>query len=367
MGDHLDKDYSRHKVLIVDDEIEILKALKRGLYKESYSTYFASSGKQALEYFEEEGSFSVIITDMRMPGMTGLELLKSVDEISPNTVKIVLTGYTQLPQILTTVNTVDIFKFITKPWDLESELKVYIKEALDQYESLTDASTHVVTVEKKNYLYNKMLVDSYEKVDYLFRLYEELIKAINQHHLFTVQALKDVDDVSELGQVIHLMNDRVHYLNKVFEMSRYTLKLFDMQEFKESLERKLDKIGAHSIKVKTNLKDPTTIYHDNYKMFLNMLVDLMELIQFNGPGIDAVEMACYETKSIDVDLLQVKIHSRLTKKLEETLSNHYRFVEMIVQIVGGKLKRTEEAGQIIVELDLQVIKKSEKIDTTIGS
>lgn len=131
-------DYSKHTVLIVDDEIEILKSLNRGLHLEPYRKLFASSGAQALEFFAQEDSISVVITDMRMPGMNGLELLKHIDEISPRTVKIVLTGYTQLPQILATVNNVDIFKFMTKPWDLDAELKVYIKEAITYFEVSTD-------------------------------------------------------------------------------------------------------------------------------------------------------------------------------------------------------------------------------------
>ena len=120
-------DYSEHTVLIVDDEVEILKSLSRGLHAEPYSLVFATSGMQALEAFVRDERISVIITDMRMPGMNGLELLKQVEEISPETIKIVLSGYTQLPQILATINSVNIYKFMTKPWDLEAELKVYIK------------------------------------------------------------------------------------------------------------------------------------------------------------------------------------------------------------------------------------------------
>ncbi len=124
--------YSNNTVLFVDDEENILMSLKRGLRKEGYKKLFAVSGHEALELFEEN-EISVIVSDMRMPGMTGLELLKEVKDKYPETVRIVLSAYTQLPQVLASINQADIFKFITKPWDLENGLKKIIREGLDYY------------------------------------------------------------------------------------------------------------------------------------------------------------------------------------------------------------------------------------------
>lgn len=124
--------YSNNIVLFVDDEENILMSLKRGLRKEGYKKLFAVSAHEALELFEEN-EISVIVSDMRMPGMTGLELLKEVKEKYPDTVRIVLSAYTQLPQVLASINQADIFKFITKPWDLENGLKKIIREGLDYY------------------------------------------------------------------------------------------------------------------------------------------------------------------------------------------------------------------------------------------
>ncbi len=142
-------DYSKHTVLIVDDEIEILKSLNRGLHSEPYDKIFVSSGAQAIDAIKKDQNISVILTDMRMPGMNGLELLKLVDQINPKIVKIVLTGYTQLPQILATVNSVDIFKFMTKPWDLEIELKSTLKAAIEEYEFRALEENRLISSEKK--------------------------------------------------------------------------------------------------------------------------------------------------------------------------------------------------------------------------
>ena len=353
-------DYSKYTVLIVDDELEILKALKRGLHSEAYKTIFASSGKQALESFAEEETISVVLTDMRMPGMNGLELLKEIHAISPNTVKIVLTGYTQLPQILATINTVDIFKFVTKPWDLDAELKVYIKEAIEHYAAVVDESSRLMTHEKKSTLFNKMIVDSYEKVDYLLRLYDELMKALNQHHLFTIQALKGVEKTDQLPLVIQQMNNRVHYLNKIFEMSRYTLKSFEIIELKESLEKATLKIGVDLENIKLSSPHFDKIYHDNFKMISSMLIDLIEFLQFNGPGITAMQLSIIETKSPNVDILQMKVESGLNSRLKESLLNYSKFVDVIVKIIGGKFDLIEDSEKVTMELFLQLFQQNEK-------
>jgi len=119
-------------ILFVDDEEKILTSLKRGLLDEPYNCLFATSGKEALQILESN-EVHVIVTDMRMPEMTGLELLKIVKEKYPNTVRLVLSGYTQITTLLTAINQGEIFKFITKPWKLEEDFKGVVKQAVDYY------------------------------------------------------------------------------------------------------------------------------------------------------------------------------------------------------------------------------------------
>ncbi|MFA9376060.1 MAG: response regulator [Lachnotalea sp.] len=144
--------YENYSVLFVDDEVHILSALKRGLIDEEYTCYFASSGKEALEIMEDV-KFAVIVTDMRMPEMDGLHLLRIVKEQWPKTVAIVLSGYTQLQQILTTINQIDIFKFITKPWNLEEEFKFILYKALDYYILQEKNQEYKIALQNKNEAY----------------------------------------------------------------------------------------------------------------------------------------------------------------------------------------------------------------------
>jgi len=123
----------KRTVLFVDDEEKILKSLKRGLLDEPYNTLFATSGKEAIEILQRE-EVHIIVTDMRMPEMSGLELLRIVKQDYPHIVRMVLSGYTQVTTLLTAINQGEIFKFITKPWQLEEEFKPAIREAVEYYE-----------------------------------------------------------------------------------------------------------------------------------------------------------------------------------------------------------------------------------------
>ena len=119
-------------VLFVDDEEQILKSLKRGLLDEPYKKLFANSGKEAIEILDKE-EVDVIVTDMRMPEMNGLELLKIVKVKYPDIIRMVLSGYTQVTTLLTAINQGEIFKYITKPWKLEEEFKPAVREAVDYH------------------------------------------------------------------------------------------------------------------------------------------------------------------------------------------------------------------------------------------
>ncbi len=123
----------KRTVLFVDDEENILSALKRGLLDEPYNTLFARSGREALEILARS-PVHVIVTDMRMPEMAGLDLLRTVKQDYPHVVRMVLSGYTQVTTLLTAINQGEVFRFVTKPWRLEDEFKPAVREAIQYYD-----------------------------------------------------------------------------------------------------------------------------------------------------------------------------------------------------------------------------------------
>lgn len=120
------------KTLCVDDEANVLKALRRTFMdEENYQVYLAQSGAEGLDILESVEGIAIVISDYRMPGMTGVEFLRQVYERWPDTVRIVLSGYADTSVVVEAVKLGHIYKFISKPWD-DKELLTNISVALDQ-------------------------------------------------------------------------------------------------------------------------------------------------------------------------------------------------------------------------------------------
>ncbi len=106
---------TRATVLFVDDEERVVNLL-RMIFRNQYDVLVATSGSQALQLMKDR-HVDVLVTDQRMPGMTGIELLAHARESSPHTVRLLLTGYTDLAAIVGSVNEGEVFRFLNKPWD----------------------------------------------------------------------------------------------------------------------------------------------------------------------------------------------------------------------------------------------------------
>ncbi|MBE9214909.1 response regulator [Plectonema cf. radiosum LEGE 06105] len=130
------------KILVVDDEPDNLDLLYRTFYRE-YKVLRASSGPDALELLAKEGDISVIISDQRMPMMSGTEFLSLTATQYPDIIRIILTGYTDVEDLVEAINAGKVFKYVTKPWEAE-ELKAVVRQALDTHNVLR-ARTHELT------------------------------------------------------------------------------------------------------------------------------------------------------------------------------------------------------------------------------
>ncbi|MEO1235462.1 MAG: response regulator [Planctomycetota bacterium] len=122
---------ARFRVLLVDDEQNIIASLKRLLRREGYELHTANSGPEALEVIDDTGAFDLVMSDFRMPGMTGAELLRKVRDRSPDTIRIILSGYSEVHAIIDAINDGAIYKYLTKPWN-DEELKLHVRRALEQ-------------------------------------------------------------------------------------------------------------------------------------------------------------------------------------------------------------------------------------------
>jgi len=134
-------------VMLVDDESNVLSALTRALIDEPFDIITASSGNEALELMEGK-TIKAIVSDERMVGMQGSELLAEVKRRSPETVRILLTGHATLDAAMRAVNVGEIYRFFLKPWD-DTEVRFALMSAIEKYDLEAENRRLLATVKSQ--------------------------------------------------------------------------------------------------------------------------------------------------------------------------------------------------------------------------
>jgi serine/threonine-protein kinase len=187
-------------ILFVDDEKQILISLK-AMFQKNFNVFTAISGPDALDIIRSN-SIQIIVSDQRMPEMLGIDLLKLVKEISPSTVRILLTGYADLNAVMESVNTGEIFRFIEKPWNnerLRKTINIAAKISLTQaggkhdIESFSDMQGVGILVVDDAF-------DICAKIHHLFG---------HQHNVFCANSMQETLTILEAQDIAVLITDTV--------------------------------------------------------------------------------------------------------------------------------------------------------------
>jgi serine/threonine-protein kinase len=134
------------RILFVDDEERIVTAL-RSIFRAHYHVFTATNGTEALE-FVRKFQPHVVVSDQRMPQMTGVELLRRVKGLAPNTVRMLLTGYSDLAAIVGSINDGEVFRFISKPWDNQEIQRIVAEAAAIAFDLAATAATPPIVPER---------------------------------------------------------------------------------------------------------------------------------------------------------------------------------------------------------------------------
>ena len=129
----------KYKIMIVDDELVNLRTLER-LFRRDHQVLLAPSGAEALTLLEQH-DVALLISDQRMPEMTGIELMKNTVALRPQMVKILLTGYTDVGALIEAINCGLVYRYLTKPWN-NDDLRITVNRALEHYELIK--SKHIL-------------------------------------------------------------------------------------------------------------------------------------------------------------------------------------------------------------------------------
>ena len=136
------------KILLVDDESNVLSALKRALFDEPLEIVAATSAEEALEVMKKS-DFKIVVSDERMMGMQGSEFLALVKELHPSTIRIMLTGHATLEAAMKAVNEGEIYRFFSKPWD-DRNLIFAIRGAIEKFDLEAENRRLLATVKQQS-------------------------------------------------------------------------------------------------------------------------------------------------------------------------------------------------------------------------
>ncbi len=183
-------------VLFVDDERDLLNSLKRLLRSESYQSIFAQSGQEALDLLERK-RVDVIITDLGMPEMDGMTLLKQVKEKYPDIIRLILSGQSDSDSIFNAINKGNIYQYILKPWD-NKDLKLTVRQAIDLFNLQQERRDLLKKLEEHNRLLEK-------------RVEERTIQLL---------AIKSQAEIGKYAsQIVHNLNSPLQVMNGGLDLS----------------------------------------------------------------------------------------------------------------------------------------------------
>ena len=183
-------DQKKLKLMVVDDESDNLDLLYR-TFRRDFRVYKADSGLSALKVLETEGEMAVIISDQRMPYMNGTEFLGKTVEQFPETIRILLTGYTDVDDLVDAINSGKVFKYITKPWNPD-KLKGIVQQAAETYKILKRRTDELRRALQRESLFNAVTTAIRESLDYRSML-QTIVNTIGQTFKATGCILRPVE------------------------------------------------------------------------------------------------------------------------------------------------------------------------------
>lgn len=346
-------------VLFVDDEPLILNSLKRECLKEEYMSLFASSGKEALELMENK-KINVIVTDIRMPRMNGLELLKIIKNKYPDVTRIVYSGYTQLPQVIEIINNGDIFKFIRKPWKFDEEFKPAINEAIKFNNIKLKQKELLQELSQRNQIITKELNSNKDNT------IKQEIKKIKEFNTNGLNIIKLVnlgsEDVEELKN--HIIEVYQEYLNSYLDLIPLTISKFNVSNLVKILQEYVEEkyksqltinlIGNLEYNLETDYKFLFWILKQLVKILIEYNQDEQSILAIMvNDKIDIVQIS-FVTK---INITQRNLNNHRDKVL---LESQIKLLKELIRGFSCNINYRLNKDHIYIEFYMNCVKKKNK-------
>lgn len=207
-----------YNLLVIDDEIEITKSLIRQ-FRRKYNVFSANSGEEAIKLMDNH-DIHVVISDQRMPGLTGVEFFSKVKDKYKDTLRLILTGYSDIQAVIDAINKGHVYRYVTKPW-IPNELDGIVNEAFEKYNLVIKNRRLMMDLEQANATLEEKVRQRTRELEELNHLKNKYI-GIVAHDLrnpigiaksFSVLLLEDYDNYTkpEHLEFIGIISERCSY------------------------------------------------------------------------------------------------------------------------------------------------------------
>ena len=230
MKDDIQIEYSQN-LLVIDDEIEITKSLFRQ-FRRKYNVHVATSADKAMQILETE-HIQVVLSDQRMPGMTGIDFFSKIKNKYPDALKLILTGYSDIEAVIGAINEGQVFRYLTKPWN-PLELNAAIEEAFEKYELITKNRVLLKRLKEANLSLEKKVA---ERTKELEKANIDLIELNNEKNKYIGIVAHDLRNpignalsfadllITDYGNFSQ--NEHLSFLNVINERCSFALNLIE--------------------------------------------------------------------------------------------------------------------------------------------
>lgn len=334
-----------HNLLIIDDEIDIVKALRRQ-FRRHYNIYVANSATDGYAIMTEV-PIHVIISDQRMPGMSGVEFFHRVKHEFPDAIRLLLTGYADLQSVIAAINDGNVFRYIGKPWNPE-ELDTIVREACSKHDLILENRSLLQKLQEANHSLEQRV---FERTAELYQVNEQLR---------LVNAQKD----RFMGMVAHDLRGPIGSIQMCAELLRALAPGAEEQIIFTSM---IEETAHNALYLINDLLDVATIESGNL-IIEPKIVDLPQLIKRIGQMNRLIAERKGIQLTVDCPPTLTKAHfdpRRIEQVLDNLLSNAFKYSHQATTVTlrfwadgADLLFAVSDQGQGIPPADLQNLFKS---------
>ncbi|HEX9758957.1 MAG TPA: ATP-binding protein [Nitrospiria bacterium] len=362
--------YKEYQILFVDDE-EFAQITFKGQFKKEFNISTTGNGEKALDLIEKE-EVALVVTDQRMPGMSGVELLKHIKERKPDIVRILLTAYSDMDTVIEAINSGNIYRYLTKPYE-EEEVRAALKQGLEKF--------HLV--KERNRLYAEKL-ETMKKMARTNRLTaigtfaagmaHEIRNPLTSINTFITIAPERKDDREFLENFSKIALEDVNRISRlvqeILDYARSSEPKFSEEDLNEIIHSSLFFIGMETEKMDIRIQEDLSlevprIILDRQQMkqvLLNLFINAMDAMGKEG---GTIQVKTHTTQKNGSDWVQIEVKDTGPGIPEDSLEHIFdpfyttkhdskdregtglglAIVHQIIQEHGGSIEVKSEMGK----------------------